>query len=215
MCENRKGYTGYRYSKVGNDIFITKLTCFNEFANPLYPVFPVDFFTNDCIVEEIRNADTNKRYKWIKGKAWYPFRFEVGQRIQGTSIYYCKTRAALCLGYLFKNRLTGKIQDNLSDYFGFFRQEIIPGLNVTSALIMKSNRNDPDELFEDLNIHLLGAEKKTFPDEQRTIEEILHTDELTFENVPPELKVLPDYTMEQCLESWKEFRAVNDKSFYE
>lgn len=210
MEEQRKGYTGYRYSKVGDDIFVTRLTCYNEFANPLYPAFPVDFFTDDCVVEEIRNADTNKRYRWIKGKAWFPFRFEVGQRIQGTSIYYCKTRAALCLGYLYRSSVTGKIQDNLSNLFGLFRKEIMPGLNYMAYSVMKAAGGDVDLMFEDINALLLGAEKKTFPDEKRTLEEVMHTDPLTFDHVPPELKLQPDYTMEQCLESWKEFRKTSD-----
>lgn len=210
MEEQRKGYTGYRYSRVGNDIFVTKLKCFNEFANPLYPALPIDFFTDDCIVEEIRNADTNKRYKWIKGKAWYPFRFEVGQRIQGTSIYYCKTRAALCIGYLYRNSITGKISDRLSNTFGLFEKDIIPGLPIIAYQTLKSCGGDYDDLFYELNALLLHAEKKTFPDEKRTLEEVLHTDPLTFDHVPPELKLKESFTMEECLESWKAFRSEHD-----
>ena len=198
-----EGYTGYRYSKVGDEIYITKLRCFNEFANPLYKMLPIDFFTTDCIVEEIRNANTGKRAKWIKGKAWFPFRYEEGQRITGTSVYYCKTRCALYVGYLCKSIITGRITDRLSDFLGL-GQHIDAGLNYIACSIT-NNAEDAESLFVDLNGFFLHAEKKKFADETRTLEEILHVDPLTLENVPPELKI-EGLSMEELEAAWAEFR---------
>lgn len=199
-----EGYTGYRYSRVGSEIYITKLRCFNEFANPLYKRLPIDFFTTDCIVEEIRNANTGKRAKWIKGKAWFPFRYEEGQRITGTSVYYCKTRCALYVGYLCKD-FSGRITDRLSDFLGLW-QHIDAGLNYIACSIINNAEND-ESLFVDLNGFFLQAEKKKFPDETRTLEEILHVDPLTWENVPPELKI-EGLSKEETEAAWAEYRRI-------
>lgn len=204
-AEQQKGYTGYRYSKVGNDIFVTKLICNNEFISPIgfCNIIPTDFFTTDCIVEEIRNADTNKQYRWIKGTAFQSRRYEIGQKIKGESIYYCKTRSGLCLNYLYKNSVTGKIEDRNTGGF-MFRGEIMPGLTAC-ALSMLRSFDTKEECFYALSKLLLTAEKKQFSDEQRTLEEILHTDLLTMENVPKEAKPYPDCeSMEECKEYWKD-----------
>ena len=60
-------------------------------------------------------------------------------------------------------------------------------------------------MFVDLNGFFLHAEKKKFPDEKRTLEEVLHTDKLTEENVPPELKI-EGLSCEEMEKAWAECR---------
>lgn len=203
----RNMFTGYRYSVADGKVYISKLRLFNEFANPLYKKMPVDFFTTDCIIEKIYDVNTGEEVEEIQGKAWFPFRYKKGERITGTSIYYCKTRTALYTVYLYKGS-GGIIKDRLTHNFiyAYEGESCFPGAEYIMQSIMKSEEDDEEELYRLLNLFLLKAEKKNFPDEERTEEEILHVDSLTFDNVPPELKLKPEYTMEECIESWKKYR---------
>lgn len=181
-------YTGYRYSKMNNRIYITKLQCFNEFANPLYKTMPIDFYTTDCIVEKITDANTGQEIEELDGKAWFPFKYRKGERITGTSIYYCKTRVALYSGYLYKGK-GGIIKDRIENEWAFAieGEECFPGINYIANNIMQSNEGDEEGLYIELNNFFLKAEKKHFPDETRTSEEILHKDPV--ESYPPEIMI--------------------------
>ena len=117
-------------------------------------------------------------------------------------MYYCKTRAALYCGYLCKG-LTGRITDRISDFFGF-GSYVYPGLAYNASLILKG-AEDEESLFYELYGFFLYAEKQLIADETRTLEEVLHTDPLTWENVPPELKI-DGLSPEETKSAWDEFR---------
>lgn len=194
-------FTGYRYSVHEGKVYISKLKLFNEFLRPIDVCFPVEFFTTDCIVEKIYDANTGEEIEEIDGSAFFKRKYKKGERITGESIYYCKTRVAVYAFNLFRT-ITGKIEDikNNSIACYYAGDPCFPKAKFFVKEIIKTNIDDngkinEKKMFEELNSYLLTAEKENFPDENRTIAEILHID--SSEKLPPELESLSTEEIEK------------------
>jgi hypothetical protein len=103
--------------------------------------------------------------------------------------------------------LSGKITDKISDIFRIYTPNY-PGLSYVAGAMIKTI-SDEKQLFEELNAFFLAAEKRFFSDEIRTIEEINHVDPLTWENLPPELR-LEDLSMDRLQRLWDIAATHND-----
>ena len=76
--------TGYKFTAdERRNIFYVTLSCFNE------KQYWDGWYTTDCIVEKIENANTGKTVDEIQGSAYFNFTYRVGEHITGQKIFYC------------------------------------------------------------------------------------------------------------------------------
>lgn len=76
--------TGYKFTAdERRNIFYVTLSCFNEKQHW------DGWYTTDCIVEKIENANTGETVDEIQGFAYANFTYRVGEHITGRKIFYC------------------------------------------------------------------------------------------------------------------------------
>ncbi len=185
-------YTGYKYTKANNRIYLIKLKCANEFIRPMSELLPIDYFTTNCVIEKIVDINTGVEIDSVSGEAMHKYTFEKGSTIKGTGIYYCKLRTALYVAYLYMHPITGLICDVHTQHVRlqrteFYQEEIIPGLADELINAIRTTDSKTKAIYK-VNDILLKKEKELFDDEERTIDEILHVDKMRFEDIPPEIK---------------------------
>ena len=134
---------GYRYSAVGTDVYYIHLLCNNE------KQCTDGYYTTDCVVERITNANTGETVKEINGRAYYHFTYKEGQHITGTRIYYCHSIQEL-FDFYHITEINGKVRpprvtDSLEHY------KISQGVIIQQfKKRMAKVRNDRNEYLETL-----------------------------------------------------------------
>lgn len=82
---------GYKWTLGDNGLVcIITLHCHNSFADENSKIYNgKSFYTTDCSVIKIQDLSGNDIQR-VKGRAFYEFEYYVGQRIQGTRIFFVK-----------------------------------------------------------------------------------------------------------------------------
>lgn len=84
---------GYKWiSNRVYDVFIVRLRILDEPKQIDSKRLPLEWYSNDCIVEEISRLSDGKKWHKVSGGAYFAFDYEVGQRITGKDVCcYCRT----------------------------------------------------------------------------------------------------------------------------
>lgn len=99
---------GYKYTIANGKVFVVTLICNNLFFDAEFEKMPVCYYSTDCVVVRINDADTGAEVNEITGIAYQSFTYKKGDRIKTIDkIYFCKTRLALYCLFLYHNKSGG------------------------------------------------------------------------------------------------------------
>ena len=162
--------TGYKYTVDNENVYIIRLLYFNIQEDPITNGDNFHFYTTDCIIDRITNANTGEEAEIVNGEAYFAFTYKKGKRVTGETIYFCKHLVILYNHFLRMNKC-GKIEarakkpfTDLSFLSAIGGAEIFPDVFSTSALFeyIKS-RNYKINLDECMEEYYSYLDNKYFP----------------------------------------------------
>lgn len=170
---------GYKYTVSEGKVYIVTLICNNVYFDTEFEKMPVCYYSTDCIVVRINDANTGVEINEIIGLAYRDFKYKKGDRIKGEDkIYFCKTRLALYCLFLYKKK-NGEIgafvrkdpKTKEKQYQDDFESFCFPEVRHYMYFVAMNDLGFPTT-EEQLNRYLARREKEYWEEEPK-IEDVL------------------------------------------